>query len=156
MTPLMSPLSSEAVDRVGVCRRGGPERCAEISFELLQPAYLLVFSTRDDAVDLPACDGRLERDDPGQRRFRLRVRNRNVATHQPGAGFYALAVADADVAAHLQHLLRRAPGGCGADADTVTDASADAWIGQLQTALARYGDRVQWQAIHLDAEVRPL
>ena len=128
----------------GVCTGNERSACIQVEFELYKPAHLLLFHTRDGLLKLAGCSTTTRRRQPGQHLFRLNVPRGGSAEQRPDFGFYALAVEDRNVARQLQSVLRRAPGVCGE-----RDGSMNAWLGQLDTVLARHGDDVHWQAYHL-------
>ncbi|MFV2090840.1 MAG: hypothetical protein ACC642_09290, partial [Pseudomonadales bacterium] len=109
-TALLSNLRLEAGQDAGICDRPrvSADQCAEISFDLLRPAYLFVFSTRDRQLHSISCDSKLVEASAGERRFRVRVTPSSNGS--PDAGIYALAVDDRSAARELSRHIRS--GGC--------------------------------------------
>ncbi len=146
---LLSTLRVAPAAREGICdsRQARVNSCVEIDFDLHERAYLFVMSTRDHQVVDTAC-GLPEPDDPGLRRFRLRLPpgryGVDVADTGPDAGFYVLATRSTAVARRLSRALRGAPGQC---ANHERDSVA--WLTELRTLLARDGDDITWRAVHL-------
>ena len=147
---LLSPLAVERADRVGICRDRRGARCAELSFEVLEPAYLLAFTIQDQRVELADCRGRVQRAERGERRFRLPVGSAVDAGSQ-GAdiGFYVFAVKERRRAEQLRRVLEAAPGACGSRSARTTAT----WLARFESVFANDDDPVQWAALHLDAEL---
>jgi hypothetical protein len=141
--PLLAPLRLEPVPPRGVCEDAGAGGCAEIAVELLEPAWLVVFGTRNGTVRPLSCERELERSEAGERRFRTAVPFA-TADARPGAGLYVLATRDRTVARRLQALVRTAPGACGN-----AGGESAAWIDALDRELASQGEAVRWRALHL-------
>lgn len=150
-TGLLTTLAVSPAAPEGICdaRRARVNSCAQIDFELTEPAYLFVLSTRDHAVVDAPCGARLTRSDAGPRRFRVRVppggHGVDPAAAGPDAGFYVLAVRSRSMAARLQAALAAAPGQCGRSAD----APAAGWLDALQSVLDRDAGQIAWRAVHL-------
>jgi len=151
-TPLLSTIELHRAAREGICddRHSRVNSCAEVSFELRRPAYLLVFSTREQTLGEVSCSQRLERAEAGERRFRLRVPPSPAGlTGRPDAGFYVLATDDRTLARRLDRLLKAAPGTC---AGTPVYEGVDGWTRWL-TALRSAVDgvdrrRLSWQRVY--------
>jgi hypothetical protein len=158
---LLSALSLRPAEAVGICdsSQARVNTCAEVEFELHQPAYLLVFSTQSGRVQGVDCHGRPQRSDPGLRRFRLRVPPSTVppatrgalspiaSARRPDAGLYVLAATSARDAAKVQAALREAPGACGAGT-----GNEDDWLTSLQRIVSEHQGQLSWRAIHLAHE----
>ncbi|HEX7036296.1 MAG TPA: hypothetical protein VF210_11005 [Pseudomonadales bacterium] len=151
---LLSMLEMQPAAPEGICddRQARINACVEVRFELHEPAYLFVLHTRGHAlVDAP-CDARLERAEPGERRFRLRVPPSRYAEDPdsaPDAGLYVLAVRDRTAARQLREVLGAAPGACSGGGLETAD-----WLAGLERVLGRYPDRVHWRALHLAHDTR--
>ncbi len=148
---LLSPLTVTAVERTGICRNSPDNVCAEVRFGLEDASHLLVFSTRSEVTSLTQCDASGLLRERGEHRFRLQI-IRPDSLHRPATGFYVLAIRNRDAALDLHRIVASAPGACGIAAD----ADRGGWLARLEAALRRHGDAVQWRAIHLDEEARPL
>lgn len=159
--PLLSELSLRQAEAVGVCdnSQARVNTCAEVEFELRSPAYLLVFSTQSGRVQGVDCRSRPDRDEPGLRRFRLRVppgtvppSSREVlasvgTSRRADAGLYVLATRSSQAASELHAALRNAPGACGA-----ASASADAWLSSLERIIGQFETELTWRIMHLAHE----
>jgi hypothetical protein len=135
---LLSTLRLGTAQAEGVCdRRAQNSHCAEISFDLLRPAYLFVFSTQNRQLHSISCDSRLVEASAGERRFRIRVAP--SAGNQPDAGIYAIAVDDRSAAKelsrHIKSVCTRPSGGTAS------------WLADLDQLISLHP--VDWRAIHL-------
>jgi hypothetical protein len=138
---LLGPLQLEPVAPRGVCDRDGGV-CAEVSLELQEPAFLLVFGTGEERVRPLDCGREPERSEPGERRYRLQVPE-GVESGRPGAGLYVIATRDPALARRVHQALRDAPGACGRDPDQDRAQWLSAFTGLLDA------DALSWRAIHL-------
>ncbi len=136
----------------GVCNTHSshPNACAEITFDLLSPAYLFVLSTHDRTLKANSCSTLIKRADAGERRFRLRVPElRPAGARDPAvtadAGFYAIAVRERSVARALARHIHKAPGTCSRH----SRRGLDTWLRQLDALLAPHADDYEWRAMHL-------
>lgn len=150
-SPLVGLPAVTLVERTGICGRGLDNVCTEVRFDLVEPAHLLVFSTRNEVASLAQCDAAELFRSPGEHRFRLQI-DRNGSRRRPAMGVYVLAIRRSEAARELHHIVASAPGACGTSPDT----DRGAWIARLETAMRRHEGVVQWRAIHLDEEARPL
>jgi hypothetical protein len=119
--------------------------CAEVSFELREPAYLFVVTTRDHRVVDAACERSPVRSDAGVRRYRLRVPPGRFALGDhtgPDAGLYVLATRERAAAVRLQRALGRLPGVC-------AHAGGGDWRRALADVLGDTGSELEWRALHL-------
>jgi hypothetical protein len=146
---LLSTLRIAPAAQEGICdsRQARMNSCVEIDFDLHERAYLFVISTRDHQLVDTVCE-LPGPDDPGLRRFRLRLPpgryGVDVADTGPDAGFYVLATRSRAVAQRLGRTLGRAPGRC-----TNAPGNAGSWLADLRALLARDGDAIAWRAVHL-------
>lgn len=141
-TALLSGMRLEPDAREGICTRGSRPGmgCAEISFDLLQPAYLFVLSSRDRELQATSCDSRLVEATTGERRFRVKVwRN---GTDLPDAGLYAIAVSDRSAAKALARHIRT--GAC-----SRPSSGSNHWLSKLDELMARHSNVVEWRVIHM-------
>jgi hypothetical protein len=148
---LLSALEMRPAPPEGICdaRKARMNSCVEVFFELSEPAYLLVVSTRAHSVVEAPCDSALRRAEPGPRRYRMRVPPGTFAMDSadtgPDAGFYVLASRSRQVAEQLRAALAGAPGQC----VPAGGRAPDGWLGELGRVLDRHGNRVAWRALHL-------
>lgn len=161
--PLLSPLSTEPAEPVGVCddRKARNNSCVEVTFDLHRPAYLMVFTTQALRIQELSCESRLSRSDAGLRRFRLRVPPSQPSpggsgdlspvqqSRSPDAGLYVVATEDRTAARRLHGLLRRAPGACRSNRSL---KNMESWLAELREATRKYDGRLEWRAIHLAHE----
>lgn len=150
-TELLSALEMRPARPEGICddRRNRLNSCVEISFELREPAYLFVVSTREREVVEAPCEGAAQRADPGRRRYRVRVPPGAYAvsggSSGPDAGFYVVAVRERAAASRIATVLATAPGACGAP----TASAAGEWLNELDRTMRDEGGRVVWRALHV-------
>lgn len=147
---LLSGLEMRPAPPEGACdgRQARINTCVDVTFELLQPAYLFVLQTRGNALAHAPCAARLERAEPGAHRLRLRVPPGGYAEDPgsgPDAGVYVLAVTDRGAARQLREVLGAAPGVCGRGGGLEV---AD-WLAGLERVIGRYPNRVQWRALQV-------
>ena len=108
--------------------------CVEVTFDLAFPSYVIVLRTQPgQSMKLGSCGS--PRRTSGSKRYRLSVRD-------PGAGFYALATRDADLASRLQRTLAAGAENCGARSRTD-------WLGGLEKTLARAGEALDWRVFRV-------
>lgn len=135
-------------------RQARARACVEIAFELLQPAYLFVLSTRHHQLLGVPCESAPQRADPGPRRYRLRLPPGSFAAEagsgqwvdsRPDGGFYVLAVRDRSLARRVAGVLADAPGHC------ASGGSADlaGWLARLDEIVGAGGDAVDWRTLQL-------
>lgn len=147
---LLSSLRLDEAREEGICdaRRARNLSCVAVTFELLEPAYLFVVSTRDHLLVEAPCEGMPRLAQAGTRRFRLRVPPGDYAIDAadtgPDAGFYVLAARGRAVAGHVHAALSGAPGLCGRHG-----VAPGQWVQDLAQVLDAHGDVVEWRAIHL-------
>ena len=120
------------------CRQGA---CTEVSVELHEAAYLLVFRTQHGSVAPLQCRTKLVKKTPGEQRYRVHL----GTEPQQRVGLYVIASRERQALAALSRQIQSAPGACG------NPASRDAgpW---LQTTLAEVGrqrHQLHWRAVHL-------
>jgi hypothetical protein len=136
---LLSTLRLGTAQSEGICDRPQYQNnhCAEVSFDLLRPAYLFVFSTQNRQLHSISCDSRLVEASAGERRFRIRVAPSPGS--QPDAGIYAIAVDDRSAAKqlsrHIKSVCTRPSGGTAS------------WLADLDQLISLHP--VDWRAIHL-------
>ncbi len=140
--PLLGPINADIARKQGICR--GPVPCAEVSFDVEQSAYLVMFSTSSGRVNLLDCDAP-DRPTTGNRRFRLKVRSSDERD-RPSVGFYVLASTDKATARRLASTVGQAPGACDGN---ITRAD---WMKTLGEQMSRAGNSAAWEAIHLSWE----
>lgn len=149
--PWLSDLTMRPAAPEGICddRRARINSCVEITFELLEPAYLFVVSTRDHRVVEAPCDRSPGRAEPGTRRFRVRVPPGRYAVESgrtgPDAGFYVIATRERRAARQLGRVLAGASDRCGA----TPAPAAGVWLDELARVMAGQDDRIAWRALHL-------
>ena len=138
---LLTDMAVEPAAHEGICRsQRGQGSCAEISFQLLEPAYLFVLSSRNRELSATSCESRLVEASTGERRYRVRVwPNGNTL---PDAGLYAIAVTDRAAARALSHHIRT--GVCSRPL-----SRSNRWLAELDEFMNKHADTTQWQAIHL-------
>lgn len=147
----LSPLEMRPAPLEGACdhRTARLNSCVEVSFELLEPAFLFVLSTRDHRVVEQPCEAAPARAEPGPRRYRLRVPPGRYAVEAtdsgPDAGIYVLATQERRVARRLARALAAGPGRCGAGGRPL---AAD-WLRGLERVLTENTDRILWRALHV-------
>ncbi|MCB1685197.1 MAG: hypothetical protein R3E82_19155 [Pseudomonadales bacterium] len=145
---MLSVMRFNESEAVGVCResrdQGERGACVEVSFELLQPAYLFVFSTRDRRLSGLSCEIWRDRSDRGEQRYRVQIPAADNSD-RPGVGVYAIASGRRDVATRLDRHLRAAEGMCSGS----KPADLTRWLADLEKLIAERPDEVQWQAIQL-------
>ncbi len=147
---LLTTLSMEPSSRAGICdvRRARANACVEVGFELLEPAYLLVFRTNSVQVTPTSCNGRIQGSDAGPHRYRLRVPPTTRPVNRPDAGIYVLATRDQSVAETFSRHLRRAPGAC----EGFSRETLRSWVERFQALLHKHGESMQWRALHMRHE----
>lgn len=139
---LLSDMRLSPAEDVGICdsRKARGNQCAEVSFELLAPAYLFVLSSNNRNLSTAACESNLVEATSGERRFRIRVPP-SFGEH-PDAGVYAIAVSDRRAARKLSRHIRT--GVCSRPL-----AATDSWLVKLDALFDDYPDAIEWRAIHL-------
>ena len=143
---LLSSLSyndSTATGRVCTRRQLQANKCVEISFDLLSPAYLFVLSSTGRSLNSTTCTRSPRMAKAGERTFRLRI-TPSASPQTADAGFYAIAVNDRGVARELARHIARGP----CESDQSWDRSS--WLGRLDRLLAQHQDTYQWRAMHLN------
>jgi hypothetical protein len=137
--PLLADVTVAPGRAKGVCR-GATRGCAEVNVSLIEPAWLVVFSTHSGEVRPLACEA--PKRGSGERSYRVRVRT-TAAADRPGAGMYVLASRDRALAAELAGLVASAPGACrGAVANPH-------WFAAFERTVAAHANRIDWRAVHL-------
>ena len=132
------------VQRAGVCQRASRDRlCAELAVDLTERAYVVVLSTHEGRVRPVGCTSRLERSDPGERRYRFAVGRADAG--RPDTGVYVFAVRDRALARRLAEVVQDAPGACG----TRSGRPLDHWFEDLAALLAQHPEAIEWHAVHL-------
>lgn len=141
-TALLTNMRLFPAEDEGICdtRKARGNQCAEVTFDLLAPAYLFVLSSSNRNLSTTACDATLVQATAGERRFRIRVPP--SVTDRPDAGVYAIAVSDRSAAKKLSRHIRT--GVCSRPL-----ARSDSWLAELDTLLNDYPTAIQWRAIHL-------
>lgn len=144
---LISDFQLYPADDEGICdsTRARSNQCAEVSFELLEPAYLFVLSSYNRNLSASACEPTLVEASAGERRFRVRVPP--STGNLPDAGVYAIAVNDRAAAKKLARHIRT--GVCSRPL-----SRTETWLSELDGILAEGGAAVQWRAIHLSHTTR--
>lgn len=148
---ILSVMRINEAEPVGVCRDVRDRRnqsaravCVEVSFELLQPAYLFVFATRDRRLDGLSCDLWRDRSDQGERRYRVQIPEAD-GQDRAAVGLYAIASGRRDLATKLDRHLRAAEGMCGGSKTT----DLNRWLAELDRLIADQPEDIHWQAIQL-------
>ncbi|TDJ25507.1 MAG: hypothetical protein E2O54_01675 [Gammaproteobacteria bacterium] len=141
----LSNLRHQNVPTQGVCMGRPDATCTEVTLDLYQPVYLLVFHTRGTRIDVPAC-GRTPKRRAGERRFRFAVASTGHHNAVADGGFYALATDRSGVARALHRHLAEAPGACRGKRNV---AAIDTWLAKLDLLLTQHSGAIQWRAIHL-------
>ena len=144
----LSDLRHQSVRSRGVCTDRPDATCLEVTLDLYQPAYLLVFHTRGTRIDVPAC-GQTPKRREGERRFRFAVTSAAHHNAIADGGFYALATDRSSVARALQRHLAEAPGACRGKRNA---GAIDAWLAKLDRLLTQHSSAIQWRAIHLQRD----
>ena len=140
--------------RAGICgvHLARANACVEVGFELLEPAYLLVFrtafQTEGSRVTPTSCKSRVQGSVAGPHRYRLRVLPTARPVDRPDAGIYVLATKDQSIAATFSRHLRRAPGAC----EGFSRESLGSWVERFQALLHKHGESMQWRALHMRHE----
>lgn len=139
---LLSGIELDQSAAEGICdsRPTSAFGCAEVSFELRQPAYLFVLSSRDRELRATSCDARLEQASTGARRFRIKVYP--GGTELPDAGLYAIAVTDRAAAAEVARHIRT--GVCARPL-----SRSRSWLTELDALMSKHANVSAWRAIHL-------
>ena len=140
---LLSSFRLDPAEREGICdsSRARTSQCAEVSFDLMSPAYLFVLSSSARRLKSTTCEGRLVEASAGERRYRLRVPP--SADDRPDAGLYAIAMRDRKAARELSRHIRT--GVC-----TRPLNRTERWLAELDELLARHANAIEWRAIHLN------
>jgi len=119
------------------CYRRSAE-CLEVQFELVKPSYLIVLRTRPGgAMSLGSCSTPIKV--AGTKRYRMR-------THATGAGLYALATFD-------QQLAQRLHGQLAAGARNCRERVRGDWLAELESTLAQADEPVDWQTFRLSTRL---
>ncbi|MCZ6619419.1 MAG: hypothetical protein O7E57_14955, partial [Gammaproteobacteria bacterium] len=127
---LLTTLSMQASSRSGICDVGRTRTpaCVEVGFELLEPAYLLVFRTDGSKLTPTSCNRRIPESKPGPRRYRLRVSPTTRPANRPDAGIYVLATKNQAIAVAFSRHLRSAPEAC----EGLNRGSLESWVERFQ------------------------
>lgn len=143
---LLSAMRFTDSEDSGICdrRRARANTCVEVSFELLQPAYLFVFSSRDRALTGLSCERWREQSRSGELRYRLRVPPA-LRDDAPGSAVYAIAVSSRTVAKDIERHLRSVGGMCGSSGPRVLHS----WLSRLDELITEQTGQVEWRAIAL-------
>jgi hypothetical protein len=139
---LLSDLSLHPAVDDGICdtRKARGNQCAEVSFDLLTPAYLFVLSSYSRKLSSTSCEQTLVEATAGERRFRIRVPP--SVGNLPDAGVYAIAVNDRTAAKKLARHIRT--GVCSRPL-----AETAPWLDELDAIMSGNPGAIQWRAIHL-------
>jgi hypothetical protein len=142
VTGLLSSMHLEQSPAEGICdsRPTAAYGCAEVSFELLQPAYLFVLSSRDRQLKATSCEARLVEASTGERRFRIKIYSDR--TELPDAGLYAIAVSDRSAAMEVARHIRT--GVCSRPLNR-----SPSWLAELDALISKHANVTEWRAIHL-------
>ncbi len=134
---------SDSAGRVCTRRQVKANKCVEISFEVLSPAYLFVLSSTGRSLRSTSCRRSPRLAESGERTFRLRI-TPSASPQTADAGFYAIAVNDRNVARDLARHIARGP----CEANQSWDYRG--WLGSLERLLAKHEGAYQWRAMHLN------
>jgi len=144
---LLSDMRLEAASDDGICtdhRKSGSNsnasRCAEVSFDLLQPAYLFVLSSSQRKLQAVSCEARLIETGSGERRFRFLVPRTDGEL--PDAGIYAIAVSNRATAGRVSRHIRK--GVCSRPL-----SRSETWLAELDALISNHQNDIDWRAIHL-------
>ena len=122
-------------------RNCGLSPCSEVAFELLEPAYLLVFRTHQAELTPVVCRSRVPFKQQGEHRYRLQL-SRN---HEQRVGLYVIASRERGQLDALHRQLREAPGACGSP----PGRNHQRWLETALSAVTEGQHTLQWRAIHL-------
>ncbi len=145
---LLTALSFHPSRRAGICgtARSRANTCVEIQFQLLDPAYLVVFRTSGSKVTALNCTTHQQRAEPGTRRYRMRVPPTGLPSSRPDAGVYAIATQNARSATVLAKHVRKAPGACRTSTSKI---SYTAWLEEFRSLLEDHEHVIDWQVLHV-------
>ena len=124
-----------------VCQ-ANKENCIDISFELYEAAYTLIFYTVDGQTAPLSCD-LPKRSRRGRQHYGLNVPVGD-STRRPSVGFYALAYQDRSAANAVHRVLRKSSSKC----DGSWTSNED-WVDSLKQVLSKQRSPANWRAIHL-------
>jgi hypothetical protein len=127
--------------REGICSTNS-EGCALLSFEVLEPAYLVMFSTTEGMPKPLKCDKPAKRY-TGKKQFRVVVPI-GARDARPTLGIYALAFKNRLAAQAVHQELVRGSSKCTSNPQLVTD-----WAKTFTQALHNGGAGSEWSALHL-------
>ncbi len=115
--------------------------CLEVQLDLSAPSYLLVLRTQPGgSLNLGSCAR--PRRVSGTKRYRLQIR-------EGGAGFYAVATTDSELAARLHRQLAAGASNCG-------DRGRSDWLTQFEATLASAKSTLDWRAFYAAAGEKSL
>ena len=150
MFELMSPLA--LADGARQCRG----RCAELSFELTQSAYVSAFRSNRRQVQTSSCIGPVKRKARSSLRYKVNVPHGPRSTSaKDGIGFYVIASRDVTVAHKISRHIQRASSKCGG----LAGVDHDHWLNGLLALIEKYRDDLEWQAMHfqvVDGDLQPI
>ena len=124
-----------------VCRRN-KENCVDISFEIYQSAYLVLFYTLNGQVAPVSCE-LPARQRPGRLYYGLNIPAGDSST-RPTLGFYALAFKGRSTAHALHKALKKSSPRCHG-----RHLSRENWVAAFRHLLDEQPDAPDWRAIHL-------
>jgi hypothetical protein len=117
------------------------QACSEITFELLEPAHLVVFRTHQTQLSPVQCSSRIPKKQQGEHRYRMQLGN----DPDQRIGLYVIASRERGQLDALHRQLRRAPGACG----TPQSRDHQRWMDAALSAISDRQHTLQWRAIHL-------
>ena len=124
-----------------VCDRR-KEHCIDISFELYQSAYTVIFYTANGQVAPLSCE-LPTRQRPGRLHYGINVPAADSSL-RPSVGFYALAFKERSAASALHRALKKNAPKCGG-----RRLPQENWVASFAHLLHPPPDRSDWRAIHL-------
>lgn len=133
-TTHLSAFRINEADRKGICRHSEPgAECKEVSIDLFEPAYVMVFYTRDGEIDAFGCHDRVEKKGTGTHSYRVQFPLDADTLGRPSAGVYALATTDRKVAQSFNRHFNSAPGAC----SSMKRGDMDQWFTRLLSSTLR-------------------
>ena len=145
---LLTALTFHPSPQAGICgtARARANTCIEVQFQLLDPAYLVVFRTSGNSVNALNCTTTQKQFARGTRRYRMRVPPTGLPSNRPDAGIYALATQSSRIANVLAKHVRKAPGACRSSTEGNSYAE---WLADFRTLIIDHEDVVDWQVLHM-------
>ncbi len=120
--------------------------CVDVSFDLNQPAYTVLFYSVNGQVAPLSCKPPGQKQ-VGKQHYGLKV-SAGLDPNRPTVGFYALAFKDRSAARRIHTAISKSTSNCGG-----RKQSTSSWMVSLTRLLDTYSNkypgRTDWQAIHL-------